>query len=281
MSALVDTASYMKPAFVMTTNSFQRNWFTGYCPLLGDHDLNTLFFGFSVGAFSILPLSANLHVICKLYQRNFYNYFQISDKKVKYLTTDSDLASCLFIYHAFCWHCIVVLKTTKITCLTKAYWSPLISQTVTLPTLSQVCEQVCFPMKAGSLVFYTTFVSFLADPCASLPLLSSGYCQSNWRRITCPVCMLAQTFQNVILGKKPLLTPPCFYLWLCIPGTEGLFLRSVGAICSSYYSKAWKPDSYGQFSVITLIWHLFLPQFTDIMVTIHSWNKYLKFAGLR
>lgn len=136
-------------------------------------------------------------------------------------------------------------------------------------------------MKAGSLVFCTTFASFLADPCASFPLLSSGYCQSNWPRVTCPVCMLARTFQNVILGKKPFLAPPCFYLWLCIPGTERLFIRSIGAICSGHYSRAWKPDSYGQFSVITLIWHLFLPQFTDIMVTIHSWNKYLRFAGLR
>lgn len=152
----------MKPVFVMTTKSFQRNWFTGYCPLLRGHDLNTLFFSFTVGAFSILPLSANLHVICKLYQRNFYNYFQSSDKKIKYLTTDSDLASCLFIYHAFCWHCIVLLKTTKITRLTKAYWSPLISQTVTLPTLSQVC------LRASLLSHESRFTGILYYLCVFL-----------------------------------------------------------------------------------------------------------------
>jgi len=93
--------------------------------------------------------------------------------------------------------------------------------------------------------------------------------------------MVAQAFQNVILGKKPLLTPPCFYLWLCTPGMDRLLVHYIGAVRSSYYSRTWKPDSYGQFSVITVIWHLFLPQFTYVMVMMSSGNKYLKFAGLR
>lgn len=82
--------------------SFSEEWI---CRLLSfTQGLWQEYFGVKflcVGALSIPPLSASLHVIC-----NFYNDFQISDENAKYyqslLTSYSVLAGYLFNYHTFC-----------------------------------------------------------------------------------------------------------------------------------------------------------------------------------